>query len=204
MLTLCLSLIRFRGHLPKAGYDGTHGIKQGWPPVHVAHDRVVQLLQQAEEVFTKRQRLGEDVIAFAFALKSRALARLGELLADLAKAKGGTPYKSTRSNSEQVERTATLTDLGIDRKTSMVAQQLAALPLATREAIAQREVTLSQAKREVKAVDVTQRVSLPDAKYRVLCADPPWSYHDKADAGAVQAGGAWGRGPLTAPIVSSA
>ena len=131
-----LSLIRFRGHLPKAGYDGTHGIKQGWPPVHVAHDRVVQRLQQAEEVFTKRQRLGEDVIAFAFALKSRALARLGELLADLAKAKGGTPYKSTRSNSEQVERTATLTDLGIDRKTSMVAQQLAAPLLATREAIA--------------------------------------------------------------------
>jgi len=30
------------------------------------------------------------------------------------------------------------------------------------------------------------------------------NYHDKADAGAVEAGGAWGRGPLTAPIVSSA
>ena len=26
-----LSLIRFRGHLPKGGYDGTHGIKQGRP-----------------------------------------------------------------------------------------------------------------------------------------------------------------------------
>ena len=56
----------------------------------------------------------------------------------------------------------------------------------------------------MKAADVTRRVSLPDAKYRVLYADPPWSYHDKDDAGAVQAGGGWGRGPLTAPIVSSA
>ena len=26
-----LRLIRFRGHLPKGGYDGTHGIKQGRP-----------------------------------------------------------------------------------------------------------------------------------------------------------------------------
>ena len=35
-----------------------------------------------------------------------------------------------------------------------------------------------------------RRVSLSDAKYRVLYADPPWSHYDKADAGAVQAGGA--------------
>ena len=28
---LAVSLIRFRGHLPKGGYDGTHGIKQGRP-----------------------------------------------------------------------------------------------------------------------------------------------------------------------------
>jgi hypothetical protein len=27
----CLGLIRSRGHLSKGGYDGTHGIKQGWP-----------------------------------------------------------------------------------------------------------------------------------------------------------------------------
>ncbi len=26
-----VSLIRFRGHLPKGGYDGTHGITQGRP-----------------------------------------------------------------------------------------------------------------------------------------------------------------------------
>lgn len=26
-----LCLIRFRGHLPRGGYDGTHGIKHDWP-----------------------------------------------------------------------------------------------------------------------------------------------------------------------------
>ena len=198
--------------------------------MHVAHDRVVQRLQQAEEalayavgidqvrlvmdvaaaqeVFAARQRMGETVIGQAYALKTRALVKLGELLKDLPKAKGaragGKKDGPRGSYVELRDSASTLADLRITKKLASVAQRLAALPEATREAIAQREVTLSQARREVKAADVTRRVSLPDAKYRVLYADPPWSYHDKADAGAVQAGGAWGRGPLTAPIVSSA
>ena len=48
----------------------------------------------------------------------------------------------------------------------------------------------AQAMREERAAEMREAVSLPDAKYRVLYADPPWSYHDKADTGAVQAGGA--------------
>ena len=201
-----MSLIRFRGHLPKGGYDGTHGIKQSWPPVHIAHDRVVQRLQQAEEalvyaagidqvrlvmdvaaaqeVFATRQRMGEAVIGQAHALKTRALVKLGELLESLPKAKGGEHGGKSRIDGSRVEPsnpTLSYADLGVTKKLASVAQQLAALPAATREAIAQREVTLSQARREVKAKEVTKRVSLPDAKYRVLYADPPWSYNDKAD-----------------------
>ena len=189
--------------------------RQSTLPAHIAHDRVVQRLQQAEEalayavgidqvrlvmdvaaaqeVFATRQRMGEAVIGQAHALKVRALVRLGELLKDLPKAKGNAGPgrgKAGASVGPAFTDAPTLSELGLDKKTSMVAQQLAALPAATREAIAQREVTLSQARREVKAKEVTKRVSLPDAKYRVLYADPPWSYHDKADAGAVQAGGA--------------
>ena len=111
--------------------------------------------------------------------------KLGELLEDLPKqagARGATGGGTRGSIKEpQLNAPATLADYGLDKKTSHIAQQLAALPEATREAIAQREVTLSQARREVKAADVTRRVSLPDAKYRVLYADPPWSYNDKAD-----------------------
>jgi len=184
-------------------------------PAHVAHDRVVQRLQQAEEalayavgidqvrlvmdvaaaqeVFATRQRMGEAVIGQAHALKTRALVKLGELLESLPKAKGGEHGGRSRIDGSRLEPsnpTPTYADLGVTKKLASVAQQLAALPESTREAIAQREVTLSQAMREVKAAEVTRRVSLPDAKYRVLYADPPWSYNDKADAGAVQAGGA--------------
>ena len=111
----------------------------------------------------------------------------------LPKAKGCEHGGRSRIDGSRVEPsnpTPTYAELGVTKKLASVAQQLAALPAATREAIAQREVTLSQAKREIRAKDVTRRVSLPDAKYRVLYADPPWSYNDKADAGAVQSGGA--------------
>lgn len=71
----------------------------------------------------------------------------------------------------------------LDKKTSAVAQQLAALSVPMREAIASRERSLSQVRREIKAKAVRRRVSLPDAKFRVLCANPPWSYNDKATFG---------------------
>lgn len=44
-------------------------------------------------------------------------------------------------------------------------------------------------KRETIAA-AKRQVDLPTDKFRVIYADPPWSYHDKADAGAVQSGGA--------------
>jgi len=51
-------------------------------------------------------------------------------------------------------------------------------------------ITLGQAERENKHAAVQQRVALPDAKVRIVYADPPWKYNDKAEAGSVQAGGA--------------
>ena len=48
----------------------------------------------------------------------------------------------------------------------------------------------AQAMREERAAEMRDTVSLPNAKYRVIYADPPWSYGDKADDGAIQSGGA--------------
>jgi N6-adenosine-specific RNA methylase IME4 len=181
-------------------------------PAHVLKDRIVQRLREAEkalahaveidqvrlvmnvaaaqEVFAKRQDLGEEVIGFAHLIKTRALGRLGELLDAMPKNQGAVKGKTGSKGKPVLDTAPTLADLGIDKKTSMVAQQLAALPEETREAIAQREETLAQARRKKRADEIRTTVSLPDAKYRVLYADPPWSYNDKADAGSVQSGGA--------------
>jgi N6-adenosine-specific RNA methylase IME4 len=186
-------------------------------PAHVAQDRVIQRLPEAEqalgfaatvdqvklvmdaaaaqEVFAKRQQLGEDVIRFAHVIKSHALARLGELLKAMDKAVGTrgqlTGDIPSGSPLEPPGKTApTLADLGISKKISHIAQRLADQPPEIREAIAQQEMTLAQALRERKAVEIRRTVQLPDAKFRVLYADPPWSYNDKADDGAIQSGGA--------------
>jgi N6-adenosine-specific RNA methylase IME4 len=104
--------------------------------------------------------------------------------------KDGGPGRGKRSLVGTVSGKTTLADLGVSKKVASVAQQLADMPTTTREQIARRETTLAKARRELKAVEIRKAVSLPDAKYRVGLADPPWSYHDKADAGSVQAGGA--------------
>ncbi len=195
-------------------------------PMHVVKDRVVQGLMEAEkalsvavgidqvklvmnvaaaqEVFAKRQKLGEVVIGFAHALKFHALAKLGDLLAVMPKATGtrgqlkgatkGLAPGGTRKVLPGVSAVPTLADVfGMPphkapeaRKLAALAQQLAGLDAKTREAIAQREDTLAQTRRRQKGDEIRRVVSLPDAKYRVLYADPPWSYNDKADAGSVQ------------------
>jgi N6-adenosine-specific RNA methylase IME4 len=166
--------------------------------VQIDQVKLVMDVAAAQEVFAKRQKLGEDVIGYAHAIKTRALARLGELLQALQKATGGEHGGRKRIDGSRLEpsiKRPTLSEtLGVSpaaaKKIAHVAQQLAALPPSTREEIAQREKTLAEARRETKAVEVRRAVSLPTAKHRVIYADPPWSYNDKADAGSVQSGGA--------------
>lgn len=95
----------------------------------------------AQQVYARRQRLGSEVIGFAHALKCDALACLGDLLKAMPKAKGtrgqlrGDVPKGARVGGTHVEQpTATLAELGIDRKTSALARHLADLPEKTRTA----------------------------------------------------------------------
>ncbi len=85
---------------------------------------------------------------------------------------GGKPVP----NRNKLGKPPTLTDLGVDRKTSMIAQKLAELPPDRRAAIAAGEISITQAERTQRAERIKTAVSLPDARYRVLLADPPWSY----------------------------
>ena len=58
-------------------------------------------------------------------------------------------------------------------------------------AIESGEMTVSRARRELKKEELSSRIeAFPDDKYRIIYADPPWSYNDKCDDGSVQSGGA--------------
>ena len=115
---------------------------------------------RTQGVFAKRQKLGEDVIGFAYTIKTRALVRLGQLLKDVQKnvgaVSGAGPGRGKRGAKQEPRFNAppTLAEIDIDKKTSMVAQELASLPAATREAIAQQETTIAKVRRETKAVEL--------------------------------------------------
>ena len=133
----------------------------------------------AQQVYAKRQQLGEEVIGYAHALKVEALARLGDLLGMIEKrgpqhSRGGGSNGSTREPLPTAP--ATYADLGIGKKEAMVAQQLAALPDETRQAIARQEISLTEARRQHKRAEQPQNLQIPDGKFRVIYADPPWAY----------------------------
>ena len=146
-----------------------------------------------QEVFATRQGLSEETIGYCHELKIEALAGLGELLKKTPKrttqhSRGGGSKGSKREPLPDAP--PTLAEMGVDKKTSSLAQRLAALSGTERNAVASGDKTLAAVQREKTAAVRKKRLALPDAKYRVVYADPPWQYRDKAETGAVQAGGA--------------
>jgi len=94
-------------------------------------------------VFAARQRLGEDVLGYAHAVKIDALAGLGKLLAEQPKAKGsdrgGRRSRLDGTRAVPSNSPSTLADLGIDKKTSALSQRLAALSDSDHKAVASRK-----------------------------------------------------------------
>lgn len=132
----------------------------------------------AAEVYARRQQLGEEAIGYAHSVKIEALARLGELLKATAgageRAGKGRPSENLPDGKVFLP---TLAELGISEKTSHIAQQLADLSPDVRVQIAERELTLTEARRQANHAR-RPFVQLPKGQYRVIYADPPWQYRD--------------------------
>jgi hypothetical protein len=116
------------------------------------------------------------------------MAKLGSMTKQMPKAtgtrgqlRGDVPKGQRVGGSSAVPPTATYADLGLNKKTISKAQQLADLPATAITAIASGEKTFAKVRREHKAHAVAEKVSLPDAKFRVIVADPPWKYGNAID-----------------------
>lgn len=83
---------------------------------------------------------GDEVIGYEHSIKIEALARLCDLLKEMPKARGtqGQGRPSLGGSTPPKSTAATYADLGLDKKTAAVAQQLASLPAVTRQEIAAR------------------------------------------------------------------
>jgi len=114
----------------------------------VQQAKIIADVAAAQQVFASRQQLGYAVIGYAHEIKTYALAKLGELLHEMPKATGaiGRPGpgrgKRGADREPRFEQPPTLAELGVDKKTAAIAQQLAALAEPDRAAIAKRETPL--------------------------------------------------------------
>jgi len=122
------------------------------------------------EIYAKRQQLGDEVIAYAYAIKIEALRLLGEMLGETPDAKTGPKPKQLGSHAE-LNSIPTLADLGIGKKTSMIAQRLANLPQAQFEQIQNGTASLAQVLRAAKRAntcEVAWSIDAFEQRFRVF------------------------------------
>ena len=139
----------------------------------------------AMKAYAKAQGMSDECIGYAHAVRYEALAKIGKMLKSMMKNRGGGEKGVGRSGKNAVTEVnhivaaPTLAELGLDKRTSMIAQQVGELPDDVTEAIKEREVTLTEARRQQKKAKARKAPPLPLGTYRVLYADPPWKYGDQ-------------------------
>ncbi len=95
--------------------------------------------------------------------------------------------------AKQPERTTAVVaaKIGVNRGAVEQAQTIQDKRPDLAEKVKSGEMKPGEALRQIKKDQVAEKVgALPEGKFRVIYADPPWSYNDKCDTGSVQSGGA--------------
>jgi N6-adenosine-specific RNA methylase IME4 len=133
-------------------------------------------VSKAAEVYARQKRLGEEAEAYARRVRISAERELGKIIASLPKNPGVRGRLAGGSREEPPEDIPTLKDMGLSKKESMIAQQLARLPDHLFDAVAQGRMKLKNALREMQQADVTEPPPLPQKRFQVLVIDPPWEY----------------------------
>ena len=100
----------------------------------IGETKKIMDMAHAAEIYARRQQLGNEAMAYAHSIKYEALRKLGEILQGNGIHRGGSKF-----------REGILNDLGIDGKTSMIAQQLAAMPAEQFEQVREGVQTVSEA-----------------------------------------------------------
>lgn len=132
-----------------------------------------------------------EALLAEFAAEGQAVQKTGKGVGG----SGGRGKKTLASGEAKVSKHAGKTASKVAQQVGVSRAQVEralALKKADPEKLAEVKAgkkSLSQATREVKKAQMQAASALPTAKYRVVYVDPPWNYNDKADDGAVQAGG---------------
>src|SRR5262245_44648239 len=138
-------------------------------------------IASAAEHYARKHKLGEEAIGHAHAIKTEAQAMLGKFLDERPAPQGRPPEKSPIDGI--FSRGPTNADLGLSKNESAAAQLLATIKEEQPEEFERikiREKTLTQVQRERQRSEILQKMrEMPSGKFRILYADPPWSYNDR-------------------------
>jgi N6-adenosine-specific RNA methylase IME4 len=146
--------------------------------------------------YARRAKNKQGEIDFA-EVRMRAVRKWGQMYSEAEKHEGGRPI--TGNTVRPVIETPTLKDMGVDKRFSVQAQKIGAIPDDKYEELVgewrdrvqlENERVTTRLIRESEKVAPEPAPPLPDGKYQVIYADPPWSYNDKCEDGAIQSGGA--------------
>lgn len=105
----------------------------------------------AAEVYAKRQQLGEEAVQYATSIKVEALAQLGRMLKETPRNTGaaGMDLRAVPKENRPKAYEPTLAEMGLDKKTSKLAQDIAALPEEKLEAVKSGLIALSNVNKNV-------------------------------------------------------
>lgn len=118
----------------------------------------------AAEIYARRQKLGEEAIGYAHEIKIEALRLLGEMLKETPRNEGQIRRGTQQEPRENIP---TLAEMGVDKKTSSIAQKLADLPEKEFADVKAGHVAVGKA---IATVDAKAKPSadVPRAKYDAL------------------------------------
>jgi len=141
-----------------------------------------------------RQANDHTLIVQATDIKLRAERRVGELLREMRERGERMSSKDTlaRGSSVQPRELPTLEDLGVSKTQSSRWQEFAAMPAETfeREVVARGEAEILRKAKEIRAAQMEQSYAerverlakvewgsdLPERRFPILLADPPWRF----------------------------
>jgi len=144
----------------------------------------------AVKAYAKAKGLGREMQNEAAEIEIRAIREMGKLIREKQEAgeiatRNNNPGTFTGVPQENTRKT--LSDIGVSRKESSTSKNLAAIDDNKFEEIIQETIsekkplTKTKILREAAKEKVQKSPEIPEGKYRIIYADPPWKYSDKKE-----------------------
>jgi len=145
----------------------------------------------AVKAYTIAKGLGIEMKNEASEIEIRAIREMGKLIREKQEAKeiarqdhGGANIKNGVPDGNTV---ITLPEIGITRKESSTSKNLASIPDEKFEVILneiiedKKPLTKTSVLRNIAREKTSSNIRMPQGKYRIIYADPPWKYSDKKE-----------------------